>query len=149
MWIQSRKIFRGSVLVLFGAMAFAGGHHDLNGTWVLEPTRSDFAGQSVIQTGAVTINDRQHNIYISRNFTYDGENRSFEYSFSTDGRENSTIHQGKTFKSKAKWDGDVLKVKTTQNDVTTVEAYSLAPDGALILVVDRPGHRALTLFFHR
>jgi len=30
-----------------------------------------------------------------------------------------------------------------------VETYSVAPDGALILVVDRPGHRALTLLFDR
>ncbi len=146
-----RKIFLGSTLglVLFAACAMAANHHSLNGTWTLEPTRSNFDGEPAIQTGSVTINDREHNITVTRSFNYDGENRSFEYSFTTDGRENSSIHQGKTFKSKAKWEGDVLRVTTTENGATTVERYSLAPDGSLMLVVERPEHRPVTLFFQR
>jgi hypothetical protein len=143
------KIFRASAagLAMFAVTAFAANHHSLNGTWTLEATRSEFAGQPSIQTGSVTINDREHNITITRSFTYDGANESFEYSFTTDGRENSSIRQGKTFKSKAKWDGDVLKVTTVENGGATVERYSLAPDGALMLVVDRPEHRPVTLYF--
>jgi hypothetical protein len=147
----SSKIFRttGLAVVLFAALATAANHHSLNGTWALEPTRSDFAGQPAIQTGTLTINDRQHNITVARNFNYDGANETFEYNFTTDSRENASIHQGKSFKSKAKWDGDVLKVTTTENGVTTVERYSLAPDGTLLLVVERPDHRQVTLFFQR
>src|SRR5271154_5926815 len=136
-----------SGLVLFAALAMAGGHHRLNGTWVLEPTKSNFAGQPSIQTGTVTINDREHNITVTRSFSYDGANESFDYSFTTDGRENSSIRDGKTFKSKAKWDGDVLKVTTTDNGATVVERFSLSPDGAMMLVVDRAEHREVTLFF--
>jgi len=148
---KAGKIFLGSILawVLFAAYAMAANHHKLNGTWILEPTRSDFAGQSAIQTGAVTINDREHNITVTRNFSYDGANESVEYTFTTDGRENSSIHQGTTFKSKAKWEGDVLKVATTENGATTVERYSLSPDGSLMLVVERPEHRQVTLYFQR
>jgi len=152
MRIQSRNFFKASVICLaFFAVsgAIAGGHHSLNGTWVLEPTKSDFAGQPSLQTGTVTINDREHNITVSRNFNYDGANETFSYSFSTDGRENSTIHQGKAFKSKAKWDDNVLKVTTTQNDVTVVERYSLEPDGSMKLMIERPGHRMISLFFQR
>lgn len=136
-------------LVLFAASAPAANHHKLNGTRSLEPTRSDFAGEPAIQTGAVTINDREHNIAVSRNFSYDGENHSYEYSFTTDGRENSSIKQGTTFKSKAKWEGDTLKVTTTDNGLTVVERYSLASDGSLMLAVERPNHRPVTLFFQR
>ena len=145
------KIFLGSTLglVLFAASALANNHHRLNGTWILEPTRSDFAGQPSIQTGAVTINDREHNITVSRSFGYDGASESFEYSFTTDGRENATIRDGKAFKSKAKWDGDVLKVTTIDNGATSVERFSLQPDGSLMLVVERPEHRQVTLFFQR
>ena len=139
----------GLGLVLFAVSATAGNHHSLNGTWTLQATRSDFAGQPTIQTGSVTINDREHNITVTRSFAYDGANESFEYSFSTDGRENSSIHQGKSFKTKAKWEGDVLKVTTLDNGATTVERYSLAPDGLLMLVVERPEHRPVTLFFQR
>jgi len=152
MRIQSGNFFKVSVITLaFFAVsaAIGGGHHSLNGTWVLEPTKSDFGGQPTLQTGTVTINDREHNITVSRNFNYDGANETFSYSFSTDGRENSTIHQGKAFKSKAKWDDNVLKVTTTQNDVTVVERYSLEPDGSMKLMIERPGHRMISLFFQR
>jgi hypothetical protein len=146
-----RKIFLRytPALVLFTVSVISANHHSLNGTWTLEPTRSNFDGEPAIQTGSVTINDRQHNITVTRSFSYDGANESFEYSFSTDGRENSSIHQGKAFKSKAKWDGDVLRVTTTENGSTTAERYSLSPDGSLMLVVERPEHRPVTLFFQR
>ncbi len=137
------------LLVFFSAAAFANSHHELNGTWKLEPTRSDFAGQPAIQTGTVTINDRQHNIYVSRNFSYDGANQTYSYHFSTDGRVNSTIHEGKDFKSKAKWEGDVLVVTTTRAGETVTENYSLAADGSLREIVDRPGHPSITLYFQR
>lgn len=145
------KIFLESAagMVLFAVSAIAANHHSLNGTWTLEPTRSNFNGEPAIQTGSVSINDREHNITVTRSFSYDGANESFEYSFSTDGRENSSIHQGKAFKSKAKWDGDVLRVTTTDNGTTTVERFSLSPDGSLMLVVERPEHRPVTLFFQR
>jgi len=150
MLLQSRNFFKASIITLAflaATAAIASDRKSLNGTWVLEPTKSEFGGETALQTGTVTINDREHNITVSRNFTYDGANESFSYSFSTDGRENSTIHQGKAFKSKAKWDDNVLKVTTTQNDVTVVERYSLAADGSMKLVVERPGHKMISLFF--
>jgi hypothetical protein len=150
MRLQTRNFFKASIFTvafLTASAAIAADHKSLNGTWVLEPTRSEFAGEPALQTGTVTINDREHNITVTRNFTYDGANDTFSYSFSTDGRENSTIHQGKSFKSKAKWDGDILKVTTTQNDVTIVERYSMAPDGSMKLLVERPGHKMISLYF--
>jgi hypothetical protein len=146
-----RKIFLTSAVstVLFAASALAANHRSLNGTWTLEPTRSNFDGEPAIQTGSVTINDREHNITVTRSFSYDGANESFEYSFTTDGRENSSIHQGKSFKTKAKWEGGVLRVATLDNGAATVERYSLAPDGSLMLVVERPEHRPVRLFFQR
>ncbi len=147
MRLQSCKIF--AILVLFAASAFATNRHQLNGTWILVPTESDFGGEPAIQTGAVTINDREHNITVTRSFSYDGINQSVSYSFATDGRENSTIREGKNFKSKAKWDDDVLRVTTTENNVTTVERFTLAGDNTMRVVVERGDHRPRTLVFHR
>ncbi len=151
MLAYTRKSCRNAAcaLVFFSAAALGNSHHDLNGTWKLEPTRSNFAGEPVIQTGTVTINDRQHNIYVSRNFSYDGANQSYTYNFSTDGRVNSTIHEGKAFKSKAKWEGDVLVVTTTRSGETVTENYSLNADGSLREIVDRQGHPSITLYFQR
>jgi hypothetical protein len=148
MRIHLSRTISGAVLtiILLAAPAFGSQrHHALNGTWTLVPTKSDFAGQAVFQTGTVTIDDRQGNITVARNFTYDGATETFFYNFSTDGRENATIQQGKDFKSKAKWEGDVLKVTTTQAGVTTLERYSLAADGTLLLKVEVAEHRPITL----
>ena len=61
----------------------------------------------------------------------------------------ATIREGKDFKSKAKWDGDVLVVNTTQDAATASERYELAPDGFLRLFVERSGHHPVTLYFQR
>ena len=135
-----------SAFVGFCSLALAS-HPDLNGTWVLNNTRSNFAGEPVIATGNITINDREHHMYISRNFNFDNEQGGFEYSFTTDGQVNSWIKKGTSFKSKAKWEGDTLKVTTTRAGLTTVEHYSLSLEGNLILNVERPNHRSETLIF--
>ena len=151
MRIHSSRTASGAVLATFllAALTFASDHHALNGTWTLVPAKSDYAGREVVQTGTVTIDDRQGNITVSRNFTYGGANETFFYSFSTDGQENSTIKDGKDFKSKAKWEHNVLKVATTRDGVTTRERFSLTADGTLIVSVEQPEHRPITLVFQR
>jgi hypothetical protein len=135
--------------VLLAAAALANQKHALNGTWLLVPARSQFAGEPVIQTGTVTIADREHNIYISRNYNFDGDSGTVSYQTSTDGRENSSIHEGKAFKTKAKFEGADLVVTSSQDDITSTERYHLNPDGSMTLTADRPGHRTVVLFFQR
>ena len=121
----------------------------LNGTWSLVPTKSDFAGQPVVQTGTVTINERQGDITVSRNFQYAGAGETFFYRDMTDAENNATIHSGKDLKSKSRWDHDVLKVTTTQNGAVTIESYSLAADGTMRVNVQKPDHAPITLVFQR
>ena len=137
-----------ALLGAFAASALANRHHSLNGTWVLLPERSNFGGGNMINSATITINDRQHNIYISRNFNSEGENTTASFTFMTDGRENSTIYKP-TFTSKAKWEGDILKVTTTRANGVETERYTLQPDGTLLLLIDRPDGRTLTLYFQR
>jgi len=146
---QSRKLFLANMAVvgLFTFMAFADNHQSLNGTWMLVPTSG--YGAPVIQTATVTIRDREHNIDISRNFTYDDDSKAVSYSFATYSREHTSIRQGQTFKSKANWDGNVLKVTIIGDNLTEREQYSLRPDGLLMLVVERRGHPPLALYFQR
>ncbi len=89
------------------------------------PAKSDFAGQPVVQTGSVTIADRDGVIIVSRNFVYAGATETF-------------FHSDVTVQSKTSWDHDGLKVVTTQSGAVTTERYSLAPDGAMIVSVVRP-----------
>jgi len=142
------KIFTTGVLLL-ASFAFGRDHTSLNGTWTLEPTQSDFGGQPVIQTGTVTINERQGDITVSRDFKYEGASETFFYRDMTDSENNATIHSGKDLKSKAKWDHDLLKVVTTQSGVVTTESYMLAPNGTMTVNVVKPGSKTITLVFVR
>jgi hypothetical protein len=129
--------------------AFARDHSALNGTWTLAPAKSDFAGQPVVQTGTVTIADRDGVIIVSRSFVYEGATETFFYNDVTDSEHNATIHTGKDLKSKTSWDHDVLKVVTTQSGAVTIERYSLAPDGAMLVNVERAEQKPISLVFQR
>ena len=148
---DSTTAIAGAVLttLLFAFCAFAHQHNALNGTWTLVPAKSDFAGQPVVQTGTVTINERQGIITVSRNFVYEGATETFFYRDITDAENNATIHTGKDLKSKTRWDHDVLKVTTTQSGAITLESYSLAADGTMMVSVVRPEQQPISLIFQR
>ena len=135
--------------LLFALSAFARDHSALNGTWTLVSAKSDFAGQPVVQTGTITISDRQGNITVSRSLVYEGATAMLFYSDTTDSQRNATIHTSKDLKSKTRWDHDVLKVTTTQSGAITVENYSLAADGSMTVSVVGPEHKPITLVFQR
>jgi len=147
----STTTIAGAVLttLLFAFSASARSHSAMNGTWTLVPAKSDFAGQPVVQTGTVTINDRQGVIIVSRSFVYEGATETFFYSDTTDREHSATIHTGKDLKSKTRWDHDVLKVTTTQSGAITLESYTLDADGAMLVSVVRPEHKPITLVFHK
>ena len=151
---MSRRIVRSlrmsvPVIILVSGAALASDHHAFNGAWRLNPTRSEFNGQPTMQSGTLTIGYRDRNIYISHNYIFDGPDVTVSYRTSLDGRENSSIHQGKAFKTIAKWEGDELVVASRQGDLAFVEHYRLNPDGTLTLTTDRPDHVSVTLVFER
>ena len=113
------------------------------------PAKSDFAGQPVVQTGTVTIANRDGVIIVSRNFAYEGATETFFYRDVTDSEHDATIHTREDLKSKTGWDHNVLKVTTTQSRAVTVECYSLAPDGAMIVSVERADEKPISLVFER
>src|SRR6266853_2580571 len=135
----------GAVLMtlLFACSALARDHSALNGTWTLVPARSDFAGQPLVQTGTVTINEREGIIIVSRSFMYEGANETFFYRDVIDTENKATIHAGKDLKSKTRWDRDVLRVTTTQPGSITTESYSLGADGTMMVSVVRPQHKPI------
>jgi len=138
-----------SAIVLFAFSVLASDHSALNGTWTLVPTRSNFAGQPVVQTGTVTINDDRGVVVVSRSFVYEGATEVYFYDDSTGSEHNSTVHLGKDLKSKTRWDHNVLKVTTTQNGVVTLEDYILAADGNMTVSVVRPERKPITLVFQK
>ena len=99
----------------------------------------------MVQTGTVTIADREGIILVSRSFVYEGATETFFYSDVTDSEHNATIHTGKDLKSKTRWDHDVLKVTTPQSGAVTLESYTLAADGTMMVSVERPERKPITL----
>ena len=144
------KSFLGivSIFTFLAIPALANNHHELNGSWQLVAARSELHGEPAIETGTVTINDREGNIYVERSFDLEDANRSVTTTFATDARAKASIKQP-GFKSKAKWDHDVLKVTTLNDGVTTVERYSLLGDGSMTLQIERTGRPSETLYFQR
>jgi hypothetical protein len=135
---------------LFAFCAVAREHTAMNGTWTLAPGRSDFAGQRAIQSGTVTIDERQGNITVSRSFVYEGAaGETVFYNDTTDGQNDATIHTGNDLKSKTRWDHGVLKVTTTESGAVTLESYTLAADGDMMVDVVRPERKPITLVFQR
>ena len=141
----------GAVLatLLFAFTALSRDRTLLNGTWTLVPTKSDFAGQPVIQTGTMTINERDGDITVSRSFAYEGATETFFYRDLSDSENSATIHSGKDLKSQTKWDHDVPKMITTESGAVTIESYSLAPDGTMLVSVIRSDRKPITLVFQR
>jgi hypothetical protein len=103
----------------------------------------------VVQTGTVTISDREGIIIVQRSFVYEGAAETYFYKDITDAESGATIHTGKDLKSKTRWDHDALKVTTTESGAVTVESYTLAADGAMMVSVVRPEHKPITLVFQR
>jgi hypothetical protein len=148
--MKSTIITAAIMTTMVGAFsACARDHNALNGTWTLVPAKSDFAGQPVVQTGTVTINDETGVIVISRSFVYEGAKEVYFYNDSTGSEHNnSTVHLG-NLKTKARWDHGALKVTTTQSGVVTTEDYSLGSDGIMLVSVAKPDHRLIMLVFRR
>ena len=78
----------------------------------------------------------------------DSASLSTSTSVATDARAKTTIKEP-GFKSKAKWDGGVLKVMTDHEGTMTVERYSLMGDGTMMLQVERTGRPAEVFYFQR
>jgi hypothetical protein len=135
--------------LLIASSALARNHNILNGAWTLIPAKSDFAGQPVVQTGTVTIDDHDGVTVVSRSFVYEGATETFFYNDSTGSQFGGTVHMGRDLKTKTRWDHDVLKVTTTQSGKVTLESYSLASDGSMLVSVERPDHKMIALVFER
>jgi hypothetical protein len=137
------------VTLLMASSASARDHNILNGAWTLVPAKSDFAGQPVVETGSVTINDHEGVTVVSRNFVYEGVTETFFYKDSTGSQFGGTVHTGKDLKTKTRWDRDILKVTTTRSGAVTIESYSLAADGSMTVSVETPDHKTVALVFER
>jgi len=146
-----RKTFlvAAASLLIFSAAAWARDHHELDGTWKLLPTRSELNGEPPFASGTVTINDYNGKIYLMQHFSL-GDSTDFSSAgFTLEGHYNDVIRSRAGFWGVVSWEEDTLHVKTTENGDTTVERFTIEPDGILMMSFQRPGHQTIRLYFQR
>jgi len=88
---------------------------------------------------SMTIVHKDPQLNIKRKFEFQGEERTQELKYTTDGKPNTNAgFRGNTVKSKTYWDGDKLVTEATrespQGTVETKEIYSLSEDGKTLMV---------------
>jgi hypothetical protein len=148
--MTSRRILRGILLAVMAgvgvaaAMAPAGpasSPPNFSGTWVLNPHRSEFAGetpplselQQVEHKGidlVVTIDE------IGERGTVHGVAR-----YTTDGKDVTNDVLGNSMKSSIGWDQDVMILRTWGRfgnaDIMLIDRWSLSPDGRTLTIARR------------
>ena len=116
---------------------------DFSGVWKLDRDKSDLSGSPGggprMATPSMTIEHKDPQLIIKRQFEFQGEERTQESKYTTDGKPNTNEgFRGRTFKSKTYWDGDRLVTEATretpQGTVETKEIYSLSEDGKMLTI---------------
>jgi hypothetical protein len=141
-----------SGLQLFAAcvLIFAqGAKPNFSGVWNLDKDKSDMSGGPGggprMVSPSMTIEHKDPQLIIKRKFEFQGEERTQEMKYTTDGKPNTNEgFRGRTVKSKTSWDGDKLVTEATretpQGTFETKETYSLSDDGkSLTIEMTRAG----------
>lgn len=148
--MKTFSILTGVLLValLCSLPAVAADHESLNGSWALATDQSNFAGQTPMQAGTITISQENGTVRVARSFRYGDAGEEVFYRDITESPNNTPVREGE-LKSETSWNNDVLKVDTVRDGRNVVETYSLAPNGNLIVTVTRGNEKPSTLVFTR
>ncbi len=128
-------------LVCLAACAAVAAAPDINGTWKLNPAKSDF-GQFPAP-GSMTQKVTQTEPKLAVQVKMSGDQGEFEFStnYTTDGKESTNPgFGGAETKSTAKWDGETLLIETKgamgDNAFTMKDKWTLS-EGGKVLIIQR------------
>jgi hypothetical protein len=132
-----RKIheFVASFFVL-ALVAFAQSKPDFSGTWKLDTARSNFGALPAPQSSTLKIEHKEPTFKMVSITVGDSGERTYELSFTTDGKECTNFVGNIELKSVAKWDGNVLTMehKAAGGEVTVKDQWALSEDGKTLTV---------------
>jgi hypothetical protein len=115
------------------AIAHAQSKTDLSGTWKLNLDQSDFGPLPKLTSRIDKIEHHGKDLKIATTQVGPQGEFSYEMKYVIDGSEVTNTVVGNPFKSKLKFEGDVLVIETqgsiNGNDFTMVERYTLSADG--------------------
>lgn len=118
---------------------------DFSGTWVLNQQKSDAANPRGGQQPDITMMIEQSGgaLKISQKVTRGGNERTFDFTYTTDGEAREIRSVQGSGPARAKWDGDKLAVRSVQKrrtprgemEVESAETWKLSPDGKVLTVI--------------
>ncbi len=115
------------------------GKPNFSGTWVMDPSKSDFGPMPAPSSGTAVIDHKEPSVKISVKQTNEMGDLAFQMDLVDDGQKVSTWQIfGSDAKSTAHWDGDALVINTDttiqDNAMKFANRYTLSPDGNTLTV---------------
>jgi hypothetical protein len=137
-------VLTSSVIFVACVLVFAqGGKPDFSGTWNLDKEKSEMGGGPGggprMAAPSMTIDHKDPELMIKRKLEVQGEERTQELKYTTDGKPNTNQgFRGRTINSKTTWEGSKLVTEATretpQGTIETKEIYSLSEDGKILTI---------------
>ena len=137
---MGRSIFRQFVFFLALAYGFAFGQSSsLNGTWQMNPAKSDFGSGPVSESRVDRISIEGPNVKdtITQKLRR-GPESTYDMNYATDGSESENRVRGTLVKSTAKWDGATLVVDSTVfafRQEMMNDRWSVSADGKTLTLI--------------
>jgi hypothetical protein len=126
-------------LIGFVALAQAQSKPNFSGSWKVNNSKSDFGPMPAPQSITSKIDHKEPNLKIATTWVGDQGERTFEFSYTTDGKENTNTFGNAEIKSKATWEGSTLliasKGSADSGEFSIQDKMSLSEDGRTFTLV--------------
>lgn len=136
-----RSVFTLVATLALGISAQAFARPNFSGTWKMNPSKSDYGPVPAPEKMERTIkHDDPKLSMVTTQAGPQGEIKT-NIAYMTDGTESKNMVQGQEAISVAKWDGDVLTVKSKRQvqgmEITFNERWTLSEDGKVLTIVNQ------------
>ena len=151
--------------LLFSAAIYAQSSANFSGTWSYNESKSNLGGGGTRMISSIlVISQGEESLNLERTFTgQNGEERKMSENYKLDGKESVNPIFNTSKKSTVKWSSDkksltissvmVFEMNGEQNEIKTVEVYSLADSGATLSIdsqsVSSMGERKAMLIYDK
>ena len=120
------------------ATAQANAKPNFSGEWKLNASKSEFGPMPAPTSRVDKITHADPDLKVKTTQSGQNGDMSFEFTYSTDGKETTNELRGNATKSTAKWEGDTLVISTKAsfqgNDITLTDKWMLSEDGKTLTV---------------
>ena len=118
---------------------------NLNGTWKMDPAKSDFGSGPVSASRLDRITYEEPNFKDTITQRLNGPENTYDMIYTTDGKECTNKVRGNVVNSTARWEGAELVIDSTVHALRqqkTLDRYALSADGKTLIL-----HRHMTGHF--